>query len=183
MNNASFAFPNSLSLLQAHFFNVKGIYTTDFPDQPPLKFDYTNPANSQNNALAFAPKSTKVKQVKYNATVEIVLQDTAIIGVENHPIHLHGFNFHVVGQGFGNFNPARDRKKFNLFNPVIHNTIAVPVGGWAAIRFRANNPGVWILHCHLDAHLTLGLATAFVVENGPTPSSTLPPPPPDLPQC
>ncbi|KAF8042242.1 hypothetical protein BT93_A0766 [Corymbia citriodora subsp. variegata] len=183
MNNASFQFPTSLSLLQAHFFNVKGIYTTDFPDQPPLKFDYTNPANSNNTALLFALKGTKVKQVKYNAIVEIVFQDTTIIGAENHPMHLHGFNFHVVGQGFGNFDPVKDRKKYNLFNPVIRNTIAVPVGGWAAIRFQANNPGVWILHCHLDAHLPLGLATAFVVENGPTPSSTLPPPPLDLPQC
>ncbi|XP_030450028.1 laccase-7-like isoform X2 [Syzygium oleosum] len=183
MNNASFQSPTSLSLLQAHFFNVKGIYTTDFPDQPPLNFDYTNPANSNNLTLAFAPRSTRVKQVKYNATVEIVFQDTTIIGAENHPMHLHGYNFHVVGQGFGNFNPVQDRKKFNLFNPVIRNTIGVPVGGWAAIRFQANNPGVWILHCHLDSHLAMGLATAFVVENGPTLSSTLPPPPPDLPQC
>jgi len=37
--------------------------------------------------------------------------------------------------------------------------------------------------CHLDVHLPFGLATAFVVENGPTPESTLPPPPVDLPQC
>ncbi|KAI6698377.1 hypothetical protein NL676_018496 [Syzygium grande] len=183
INNASFQFPTSLSILQAHFFNVKGIYTTDLPDQPPLKFDYTNPANSNNTALAFTLKSTRVKQLKYNATVEIVFQDTAIVGAENHPMHLHGYNFHVVGQGFGNFDPVEDRKEFNLFNPVIRNTIGVPVGGWAAIRFQANNPGAWILHCHLDAHLTLGLATVFVVENGPTPSSTLPPPPPDLPQC
>ncbi|XP_030450030.1 laccase-7-like [Syzygium oleosum] len=183
INNASFQFPTSLSILQAHFFNVKGIYTTDLPDQPPLKFDYTNPANSNNTALEFALKSTRVKQVKYNATVEIVFQDTTIIGAENHPMHLHGYNFHVVGQGFGNFDPVEDRKKFNLFNPVIRNTIGVPVGGWAAIRFQANNPGAWILHCHLDAHLSFGLATAIVVENGPTPSSTLPPPPPDLPQC
>ncbi|KAF8042241.1 hypothetical protein BT93_A0765 [Corymbia citriodora subsp. variegata] len=168
INNASFQFPTSQSILQAHFFNVTGIYTADLPDQPPLKFDYTNPANSNNTAFAFAFKSTRVKQVKYNATVEIVFQDTTIVGAENHPMHLHGYNFHV---------------KYNLFNPVIRNTIGVPVGGWATIRFQANNPGAWILHCHLDAHLTMGLATVIVVENGPTPLSTLPPPPPDLPQC
>ncbi|KAL3753716.1 hypothetical protein ACJRO7_001024 [Eucalyptus globulus] len=183
INNASFQFPTSLSILQAHFFNVTGIYTADLPDQPPLKFDYTNPANSNNSALAFAFKSTRVKQVKYNATVEIVFQDTTIIGAENHPMHLHGYNFHVVGQGFGNFDPVNDPKKYNLVNSVIRNTIGVPVGGWATIRFQANNPGAWILHCHLDAHLTMGLATVIVVDNGPTPSSTLPPPPPDLPQC
>ncbi|CAK9133934.1 unnamed protein product, partial [Ilex paraguariensis] len=183
MNNASFQFPTKLSMLQAFFNNVDGIYTTDFPNQPPLVFDYTNANNSFNQSLVMTTKSTKVKKVKFNSTVEMVMQNTALIGVENHPIHLHGFNFHVLAQGFGNFDTVNDRKKFNLVNPQQRNTIAVPVGGWAVVRFQANNPGVWLMHCHLDVHLPWGLATAFVVENGGTPSSTLPPPPPDLPHC
>lgn len=43
--------------------------------------------------------------------------------------------------------------------------------------------GIWLVHCHLDVHLPWGLAMAFEVENGPTISSILPPPPADLPQC
>ncbi|KAI8015772.1 Laccase-9 [Camellia lanceoleosa] len=39
MNNASFQFPTKSSMLQAFFNNVDGIYTTDFPNQPPLVFD------------------------------------------------------------------------------------------------------------------------------------------------
>ncbi|WMV30705.1 hypothetical protein MTR67_024090 [Solanum verrucosum] len=183
MNNASFQLPTKMSMLEAFFNNVKGIYTTDFPNQPPLIFDYTNPNNSFNPSIIMTTKSTKVKKLKYNATVEIVMQNTALIGVENHPIHLHGFNFHVLAQGFGNYNPTIDKNKFNLFNPQERNTIAVPVGGWAVVRFRANNPGVWLMHCHLDVHLPWGLATAFVVENGRTPSTKLPPPPQDLPKC
>ncbi|KAL0338240.1 UNVERIFIED_CONTAM: Laccase-7 [Sesamum angustifolium] len=183
MNNASFQLPTKLSMLEAFFRNVDGIYTTDFPDTPPLQFDYTNASNSFNQALLITTKSTKVKKVKFNATVEVVLQNTALIGVESHPIHLHGFNFYVLAQGFGNYNPAIDAEKFNFVNPQARNTIAVPVGGWAVIRFRANNPGVWIIHCHLDVHLPWGLATAFVVENGPTPETSLPPPPPDFPKC
>ncbi|KAM7526422.1 hypothetical protein LguiA_016324 [Lonicera macranthoides] len=183
MNNASFQFPTKLSLLEAFFNNVGGIYTTDFPDQPPVIFDYTNPNNSFNSALLMTNKSTSVKKVEYNSTVEIIFQNTALIGIENHPIHLHGFNFYVLAQGFGNYDPVNSPKTFNLVNPQERNTIGVPVGGWAVVRFRANNPGVWLIHCHLDVHLPWGLATAFVVENGPTPSSTLPPPPPDLPKC
>lgn len=141
MNNHSFQFPTSLSLLQAFFFNVGGIYTPNFPNNPPLKFDYTNPNVSNNTSLLFAPKLTSVKTLKFNSTVEIVLQNTALIAVENHPIHIHGFDFHVLAQGFGNYNAARDSKKFNLVNPQRRNTIAVPVGGWAVIRFQANNPG------------------------------------------
>ncbi|XP_073270860.1 laccase-7-like [Primulina huaijiensis] len=183
MNNVSLQFPTKLSLLEAFYRNVGGIYTTDFPDNPPLRFDYTNPNNRLNQELIMTSKSTKVKKVKFNATVEIVLQNTALIGTENHPMHLHGLSFFVLAQGFGNFDPARDSKKFNLVNPQEINNIPVPVGGWSVIRFRANNPGVWLMHCHLDLHVSWGLAMVFVVENGPTPSSRLPPPPPDFPKC
>ncbi|KAJ6747010.1 MULTI-COPPER OXIDASE [Salix koriyanagi] len=52
MNNYSFVNPTSLSLLQAFYFNVSGIYTPDFPDTPPVKFDYTNDSiNILNSSL------------------------------------------------------------------------------------------------------------------------------------
>ncbi|KAE8663024.1 Laccase-9 [Hibiscus syriacus] len=183
MNNESFVKPTSLSLLQAFYYNVNGVYTTDFPAKPPIEFDYTNDAVNNNLPMLFAPKSTKVTKLKFNSTVEIIFQNTNILGPENHPMHLHGFDFYILAQGFGNYNPATDGKKLNLINPQKRNTIGVPVGGWAVIRFVANNPGVWLLHCHLDMHLPVGLATAFMVENGPTPETALPPPPADLPQC
>ncbi|XP_027337221.1 laccase-7-like [Abrus precatorius] len=187
MNNESFVLPRGKgsSMLEAFYRNnVNGVYTRDFPNQPPFVFDYTNPSLMTDfMAVAFAPKSTKVKTFKFNSTVEIVLQNTAIIAPENHPIHIHGFNFHVLAQGFGNYNSTRDEPKFNFVNPQIRNTVSVPVGGWAVIRFQANNPGVWLVHCHLETHLPWGLAMAFEVQNGPTRSSTLPPPPADLPKC
>ncbi|XP_057982376.1 laccase-7-like [Malania oleifera] len=183
MNNFSFQFPTTRSMLEAFFYNLSGIYTTGFPDNPPTTFDYTNANISTDQSLIMTTKSTTVKQVEYNSTVQIVLQNTAFVTVENHPMHLHGFDFYVLAQGFGNYDANKDPKKFNLRNPQVRNTIAVPVGGWAAIRFRANNPGVWLMHCHLDTHLPWGLATAFVVKNGGTPGSTLPPPPADLPRC
>ncbi|KAI8014157.1 Laccase-7 [Camellia lanceoleosa] len=183
MNNASFQFPTKLSMLQAFFNNVSGIYTTDFPDQPPLVFNYTDTNNNFNTTIIMTSKSTKAKKLKFNSTVEIVLQNTASLGFENHPMHLHGFNFHVLAQGFGNYDPVNDPKNFNLVNPQARNTIGVPTGGWAALRFQANNPGVWLMHCHMDVHLPWGLSMAFVVENGPTSSTSLPPPPADLPQC
>ncbi|XP_009358812.2 laccase-7-like [Pyrus x bretschneideri] len=183
MNNESFVLPSNTSMMEAQFNNVSGVYTRDFPNEPPIKFDYTDTNVSFDLSLIYAPKSTKVKTLKFNSTVEIVLQNTAFLAIENHPIHLHGFNFHVLAQGFGNYNPINDPKKFNFINPQIRNTIGVPVGGWAVIRFQANNPGIWYMHCHLDVHVPWGLGMAFEVENGPTPESTLPPPPLDLPKC
>ncbi|KAJ9545276.1 hypothetical protein OSB04_024983 [Centaurea solstitialis] len=181
MNNHSFALPDRISLLEAVLRNVSGVYTTDFPDQPPLQFDYTNVNISFNQDLLNTPKRTSLKRLRYNSTVQMVLQNTALIGIENHPMHLHGFNFYVLAQGFGNYNPQNDTAKFNFINPQERNTLGVPVGGWAVIRFRANNPGVWFMHCHLDVHMPWGLGMAFLVENGGTPESTLPQPPADLP--
>ena len=142
MNNESFVFPQNASMLEAFYYgNRTGVYTTDFPDNPPLTFDYTNMSFSVDETLIYAPKSTKVKKLKFNATVEMVWQNTAFLSVSSHPIHLHGFNFHVLARGFGNYNATNDSTKFNLVNPPIRNTIAVPTGGWTVIRFQANNPG------------------------------------------
>ncbi|KAJ9545289.1 hypothetical protein OSB04_024996 [Centaurea solstitialis] len=183
MNNNSFALPTGISLLEAYLRNVSGVYTTDFPDQPPLQFDYTNTSNFFNQDLLNTTKRTSLKRLRYNSTVQIVLQNTALIGIEDHPMHLHGFNFYVLAHGFGNYNSTNATASFNFINPQERNTFGVPVGGWAVIRFRANNPGIWYMHCHLDVHLPWGLGMAFLVENGGTPESTLPPPPADLPRA
>ncbi|KAL8517399.1 hypothetical protein ACS0TY_015583 [Phlomoides rotata] len=84
-----------------------------------------------------------MKKVKFNTTVEVVLHNTTLLGVENHLMHSHSFNFYVLAQGFGNYNPAIDTNKFNLVDLQEHKTIGVPVGGWVVIRFRANNPGTF----------------------------------------
>ena len=142
MNNHSFALPTTTSMLEAFYRNATtGVYTTDFPDQPPLVFDYVNTNNSFNQTLMMTPKMTSVKPLRFNSTVQVVFQNTALIGIENHPMHLHGFNFYVLAQGFGNYDPQTDPQKFNLVNPQERNTLGVPTGGWAVIRFRANNPG------------------------------------------
>ncbi|KAL1332602.1 hypothetical protein HN51_061382 [Arachis hypogaea] len=178
INNVTFVMPK-ISLLQAKFFNIKGVFTDDFPANPPALFNFTG---SQVTNLR-TTKGTRVYRVGYNSTVQLVLQDTGMITPENHPIHLHGFNFFVVGKGKGNFNPNKDTKKFNLVDPVERNTVGVPSGGWVAIRFRADNPGVWFMHCHLEIHTTWGLKMAFVVDNGKGPNESLLPPPSDLPKC
>jgi laccase len=145
MNNASFVLPNSVSMLQAHYANASaGVYTRDFPDQPPVIFDYTADA-SDTATLKYTTKSTKVRTLRYNETVEIVLQNTRLIAKESHPMHLHGFNFFVIAQGFGNYDQATATPQFNLVNPQERNTVAVPTGGWAVIRFVANNPGIVLL--------------------------------------
>ncbi|KAL5709213.1 laccase [Ranunculus cassubicifolius] len=177
INNVSFVMP-TISLLQAHFFNISGVFTDDFPANPPIVFNYTNGTQSMATT-----NGTRLYRLKYNSTVQVVLQDTGIIAPENHPIHLHGFNFFQVGKGLGNFNASKDSKNFNLVDAIERNTGGVQSGGWTAIRFRADNPGVWFMHCHLEVHTTWGLKMAFLVENGKGPNESLLPPPSDLPTC
>ncbi|KAL3622819.1 Laccase-4 [Castilleja foliolosa] len=156
INNVTFVMPTT-ALLQAHFFNISGVFTTDFPANPPTPFNYTGtpPAGMATT------KGTKLYRLPYNSTVQVVLQDTGIIAPENHPVHLHGFNFFAVGRGLGNFNGKTDPKNFNLVDPVERNTIGVPSGGWVAIRFRADNPGEGLVYA-----LPLGGAHNMGAKNG-----------------
>jgi laccase len=138
LNNITFVMPQ-IGLLQAHYFNIKGVFKTDFPDRPPTPFNYTGAPLTANLGTTLG---TRISKIAFNSTVELVLQDTNLLTVESHPIHLHGYNFFIVGTGVGNFDPSKDPAKFNLVDPPERNTVDVPTGGWTAIRFRADNPGM-----------------------------------------
>ncbi|KAI5314180.1 PREDICTED: laccase-11 [Prunus dulcis] len=137
LNNITFVMPQ-IGLLQAHYFNTKGVFTTDFPDRPPTPFNYTGALLTANLGTKLG---TRLSKIAYNSSVELVLQDTNLLTVESYPFHLHGYNFFVVGSGTGNFNLKKDPAKYNLVDPPERNTVGVPTGGWGAIRFRADNPG------------------------------------------
>ncbi|KAG6490807.1 laccase-22-like [Zingiber officinale] len=178
VNNVTFVMPTT-ALLQAHYYNLSGVFTDDFPGRPPVAFNYTG-SGPRNVATE---QGTRLYRLPYNATVGLVLQDTGIIGPESHPLHLHGYNFFVIGKGSGNYDPKTSPAGFNLVDPVERNTVSVPSGGWTAIRFRADNPGVWFMHCHFEVHMTWGLKMAFIVDDGEGPEQSILPPPKDLPAC
>ncbi|KAM3281973.1 hypothetical protein P3S67_027620 [Capsicum chacoense] len=158
MNNVSFVLPSNFSLLQAHHRGIPGVFSTDFPTTPSVKFDYTG-----NCKLSYRGQASS--QLK---TIQFIFMDMIFI---------------IIAEGSGNFNPKADTAKFNLVDPPLRTTASVPVNGWAVIRFVADNPGVWLMHCHLDVHITWGLAMAFLVENGVSELESLEAPPVDLPVC
>lgn len=67
-----------------------------------------------------------MKVLECNTAVEIVFQGTDLLAGTDHPMHLHGYSFYVVGGGFGNFDRAKDAKRFNFVEPSLQNTIMVP---------------------------------------------------------
>ncbi|GLU06874.1 hypothetical protein SLE2022_238620 [Rubroshorea leprosula] len=165
VNNVSFVNP-SIDILEAYYYGINGVYETSFP----------------NTALHTLIKATVVKVLDYNSTVEIVLQSDDG-GGSSHPVHLHGYSFYVVGMGTTTFNNETDPSTYNLVDPPSQNTVSVPVQGWTTIRFKANNPGVWFMHCHFDRHAVWGMDTAFIVKNGTSTEEKLLPPPSDMPPC
>ncbi|XP_057832436.2 laccase-3 [Cryptomeria japonica] len=179
MNNVSFVLPE-VAILQAYHFGVNGVFSTDFPSHPPVVYNYTGDVPK----TLWAPVSgTRVKVIEYNATVQIVFQGTSIFQEDNHPMHIHGYDFYVVGEGFGNYNNDTDPSSFNLVDPPQRNTVGTPVNGWTAVRFKATNPGVWFVHCHFDDHVTWGLSMVLLVKNGHSELESLKGPPNDLPEC
>ena len=52
----------------------------------------------------------------------------------------------------------------NLESPPVKDTVGVPDGGFTIIRFLADNPGYWLVHCHMSWHNHNG--KAFVVRVG-----------------
>ncbi|CAD6232286.1 unnamed protein product [Miscanthus lutarioriparius] len=189
MNNVSFRLPEKMSLLEARQYGANDMAVQELPTRPPRVFNFTDPAlipvgpGVPLEKLEATRKATTVRRFKHNATVEVVFQSTATMQSDSNPMHLHGHDFFVLAQGHGNYDPAKHVRIYNLVDPLLKNTVQVPRIGWAVVRFVADNPGAWFMHCHFEFHIAMGMATVFEVANGATPEDTLPPPPSDLPKC
>ncbi|KAL3592623.1 hypothetical protein D5086_011263 [Populus alba] len=181
VNNISFQTPTRMDILRAYYNQINGVYGDHFPDKPPLFFNFT--ADSIPLIYETPSKGTEVKVLEYNSTVEIVFQGTNVAAGTDHPMHIHGTSFYVVGWGFGNFDKDKDPLRYNLVDPPLQNTIIVPKNGWSVIRFKATNPGVWFVHCHLERHLSWGMEMAFIIKNGRGKNAQMLPPPPYMPPC
>jgi hypothetical protein len=69
---------------------------------------------------------------------------TINLGMDHHPIHLHGHTFHTTGTEGGRIPEAAW---------IPGNTVLVGVAQSRDVEFIANNPGDWMLHCHLPHHM------------------------------
>ena len=99
--------------------------------------------------------------VSYGDIVDIVVNnhDIAI-----HPFHLHGHQFEVLkrpGSGAGTW-PGVNATQVNP-HPPSRDTVDVYGNSYVVIRFKADNPGVYLFHCHIEWHVPMGL-TATVIE-------------------
>lgn len=82
-----------------------------------------------------------------------------------HPIHLHGHDTWVLASGTG----TGENSPYNLNNPIRRDTYTVQgnngtpgAGGYIVIAFQTDNPGAWLLHCHIPFHISGGLGVQFL---------------------
>ncbi|CAG4988626.1 unnamed protein product [Parnassius apollo] len=129
-----------------------------------------------------------VKNIPLHSTVELVMFDQG--GESDHIFHLHGYSFYVVGMR--EFNTSVDSNQLkqiheegtlfaskNLKDPVVKDTIVIPKFGVVALRFKADNPGYWMMRDERSAHWTRGLD--FVLKVGD--ESDFVQAPADFPKC
>ena len=72
------------------------------------------------------------------------------LGMDHHPMHIHGHQFEVTGTEGG-------RVRTTAVEPA--NTVLVGVAQARDIEFVANNPGDWHFHCHMPHHMMNQMAS------------------------
>ncbi|GAB7339909.1 hypothetical protein MBLNU457_6435t2 [Dothideomycetes sp. NU457] len=94
----------------------------------------------------------------HNSIVEVVINN---LNTNLHPFHLHGHQFQIlqrtdpktgVWPGYTNTSST----------PARRDTVMLQDEAYAVIRFRADNPGVWAFHCHIETHVVSGFSATFV---------------------
>ncbi|OOF95289.1 multicopper oxidase [Aspergillus carbonarius ITEM 5010] len=102
-----------------------------------------------------------------------------------HPFHLHGHHFYILTTykapiGWGAYNPFTDATPpglapqtttsakaitpYDLSRAQLRDTVYIPSRGYAVLRFRADNPGIWLFHCHIIWHQASGMAMLLQID-------------------
>jgi iron transport multicopper oxidase len=95
-----------------------------------------------------------------NQVVEIILNND---DAGKHPFHLHGHTFQVITRSSsdaGFYNPSNTSTPSST--PMRRDTILVRPNGHLVLRFRSDNPGIWLFHCHIEWHVASGLIATMI---------------------
>ncbi|GMF23381.1 unnamed protein product [Phytophthora lilii] len=118
------------------------------------------PAIAKSGGWKQLPIDANTRKIEYGKHVEIVLVN---VKDEQHSFHMHGHAPWVVGSGVASIDAIRRNElpPQKLVNPMIRDVYNVAPctsdgrdgcrdAGYLILRFDATNPGVWIMHCHID---------------------------------
>lgn len=120
--------------------------------------DWANPTLQMviNEQTDFEDDDAVIELTTANEWVYLVIDTTLAI---DHPIHLHGHDVFVLAQGTGTYD---DSVALNLDNPPRRDTTMLPASGYLVLAWETDNPGVWLMHCHIGWHVSEGFALQFI---------------------
>ncbi|PFH61132.1 hypothetical protein XA68_18139 [Ophiocordyceps unilateralis] len=91
---------------------------------------------------------------------------------QTHPWHAHGAHYWDAGGGRGAWDAATAESRLSGTRPIRRDTTLLygygkemasgEKVGWRMWRMRVTQPGVWMVHCHMPAHMVGGLQTVWV---------------------
>jgi len=135
--------------------NATGVFRWELNSTSMLVL-WENPTLKQvyNNQMHFTDSSGVIELPFKDEWVYFMITTPRAI---THPIHLHGHDFSVLAQGTGIWNGSMVTK-----NPPRRDTAMLPINGYLLLAWQTNNPGAWLMHCHIGWHLEAGFALQFI---------------------
>ncbi|KAL7963551.1 Cupredoxin [Trichoderma compactum] len=100
--------------------------------------------------------------LKKGEIVQIVVNN---LDSGRHPFHLHGHAFQAIHRSeeeAGTFEDEALTESDYPSVPMRRDTLVIWPNGNIVMRFKADNPGVWLFHCHIEWHVASGLLATFV---------------------
>lgn len=110
-----------------------------------------------NNATIYG-LNTNPHILQHNDIIEIILNNN---DTGKHPFHLHGHAFQAVARSDEDAGQYVGNETFAAV-PMRRDTFMVRPMGNIVLRFRADNPGIWFFHCHIEWHLASGLVATMI---------------------
>ncbi|CUS12602.1 unnamed protein product [Tuber aestivum] len=141
----------------------------------PMWLEWGNPIilNLDKNVSTLSPELAIVPEDYQNAWIVLVIVGNLTlpsghnVGKQSiptrHPIHLHGHDFVLLAQNDTEWDTptwtAADAfNNMNYNNPPRRDVALLPKEGYIVIAFKTDNPGPWLIHCHIAWHASSGLA-------------------------
>ncbi|CAJ2512223.1 Uu.00g052380.m01.CDS01 [Anthostomella pinea] len=127
----------------------------------PFQVNFSQPVFFEfNNTSGVWPKQWVIVPEDYteNDWVVLVIDGTGTQSIAlAHPIHLHGHDFAVLQQAENKTYTGPADLDLQLRNPPRRDVVLLPASGFIVIAFKADNPGSWLMHCHIARHASEGL--------------------------
>ncbi|WCK53182.1 multicopper oxidase family protein [Aneurinibacillus sp. Ricciae_BoGa-3] len=167
---------NENKMISATIGNGQPVSDNSNPKEYP-RFDFTTYGVHQRGIYSLSTSFTKTYDLKLGEgmtingklapnipPIEVKQGDSVKITLENnssliHPMHLHGHTFQVLSK---NGKPLSG-------SPIYLDTLNMMPKDSYVIAFQANNPGIWMFHCHDLSHAAVGMDVMVYYQGISTP--------------